>query len=69
MPEEIVARILRLPGYGIAEWALDEGARALTLSIRQTAEEPYYVCGGCGISVREIHNWTERRLGDLPWGT
>ena len=69
MPEEIVARILRLPGYGIAGWALDEGANTLTLSIRQTAEEPYYVCGGCGISVREIHSWTERRLRDLPWGT
>jgi len=23
---------------------------------RQTAEDPYYVCGGCGISVREIHS-------------
>jgi len=37
--------------------------------IRQTAGEPYYVCGGCGISVREIHSWTERRIRDLPWGT
>jgi transposase len=27
------------------------------------------MCGGCGISVREIHSWTERRLRDLPWGT
>ena len=31
--------------------------------------EPYYICGGCGISVREIHSWTERRIRDLPWGT
>src|ERR1700757_3505504 len=69
MPEEIVSRILRLPGYGIAGWELDEGAHTLTLSIRQTAEEPYYVCGGCGVSVRQIHSWTERRLRDLPWGT
>ena len=69
MPEEIVARILRLPGYGIAGWEIDDGANTLTLSIRQTAQEPYYVCGGCGISVREIHSWTERRLRDLPWGT
>jgi transposase len=69
MPEEIVSRILRLPGYGVVGWELDEDANTLTLSIRQTAAEPYYVCGGCGISVREIHSWTERRLRDLPWGT
>ncbi len=69
MPEEIVSRILRLPGYGVAGWETDEAANTLTLSIRQTAREAYYVCGGCGISVREIHSWTERRLRDLPWGT
>jgi len=69
MPEEIVSRILRLPGYGIYAWETDEAANTLTLSIRQTAREPDYVCGGCGISVREIHSWTERRLRDLPWGT
>src|SRR6266566_2940571 len=51
MPEEIVTRVLCLPGYGIY------------------AGEAYYVCGGCGISVREIHSWTERRIRDLPWGT
>jgi len=69
MPEEMVARILRLPGYGLYGWDTDEVANTLTLAIRQTAAEPYYVCGGCGISVREIHSWTERRLRDLPWGT
>src|SRR5262249_817252 len=69
MPEEIVARILRLPGYGVAGWEADEAANTLALAIRQTGEEPYYVWGGCGISVREIHSWTERRLRDLPWGT
>ncbi len=69
MPEEIVSRILRLPGYGIYAWQADEAANTLTLAIRQTAEEPYYVCGGCGISVREVHSWTERRIRDLPWGT
>src|SRR5262249_5883089 len=69
MPEEIVTRILRLPGYGAYRWDVDDGAHTLTLWIRQTAEEPYYVCGGCGISVRGIHSWTERRLRDLPWGT
>jgi len=69
MPEEIVTRILRLPGYGIYAWDADEATNTLTLSIRQTAEEPYYVCGGCGSPVREIHSWTERRLRDLPWST
>src|SRR5713226_4613334 len=69
MPEKIVSRILRLPGYGIYAWDTDEAANTLTLSIRQTAGEPSYVCGGCGSSVREIHSWTERRIRDLPWGT
>jgi hypothetical protein len=45
MPEEIVSRILRLPGYGISGWELDEATNTLTLSIRQTAAEPYCVCG------------------------
>jgi hypothetical protein len=53
MPEEIESRILRLPGYGIYGWETDEVANTLILSIRQTAGEPSYVCGRCGISVRE----------------
>ncbi len=69
MPEEIVSRILRLPGYGVYAWEAEEGSGTLTLRIRQTAPEPYYVCGGCGISVRDVHSWTERRVRDLPWGT
>ena len=71
MPEEIVSRILRLPGYGVYAWATDDATSTLTLSIRQTAREPYYVCGGCGIGIsgRAIHSWTERQLRDLPWGT
>ena len=69
MPEEIVTRVLCLPGYGIYAAEADEAANTLTLWIRQTAGEPYYVCGGCGISVREIHSWTERRIRDLPWGS
>jgi transposase len=69
MPEEIVTRLLRLPGYGVYGWEADEATSTLTLAIRQTADEPYYVCGGCGISVRDVHSWTERRLRDLPWGT
>ena len=51
MPEEIVTRILRVPGYGVYAWAADEATSTLTLSIRQTAREPYYVCGGCGIVI------------------
>jgi transposase len=69
MLEESVTRILRLPGYGIYAWDANEAANTLTLWIRQTAAEPYYVCGGCGISVREVHSWSERRLRDLPWAT
>src|SRR5712691_1291476 len=69
MPEEIVARILRLPGYGVYAWDADEAANTLTLSIRPTGRAPAYICGGCGISRQEIHSWTERRVRDLPWGT
>jgi transposase len=69
MPETIVTRILRLPGYGVYAWDAEATTGTLTLWVRQTAREPFYVCGGCGISVRDIHSWTERRLRDLPWGT
>jgi transposase len=69
MPEEIVARILRLPGYGVYAWDADEGANTLTLAIRPTGRAPAYICGGCGIARQEIHSWTERRIRDLPWGT
>jgi transposase len=69
MPEEIVARILRLPGYGVYAWDTDEAANTLTLSIRQTGLAPAYICGGCGISRHEVHSGTERRVRDLPWGT
>lgn len=61
MPEEMVSRILRLPGYGVYAWEAEELTGTLTLWIWQTAPEPYYVCGGCGISVRDVHSWTERR--------
>jgi transposase len=68
MPEAIVSRILRLPGYGVYACDADETAGTLWLWVRQTTPEPYYVCGGCGISVRDVHSWTERRVRDLPWG-
>ncbi len=32
-------------------------------SIRQTAREPYYDCGGCGISVHEVHSGWSGQLG------
>jgi len=68
MPEEIVTRILGLSGYGVSAWETDEATSTLRLAIRQTAAVPYYVCSGCGISVRELHSWTERHFRDLPWG-
>jgi len=68
MPEEIISRILRLPGYGVYAWEAEDSASILTLWIRQTAQEASYVCSGCGISVRDVHSWTERRVRDLPWG-
>jgi len=69
MPEEIVARILRLPGYGVYAWEVDESVNTLTLAIRQTAAVPAYRCGMCGVGCHAIQSWTERRIRDLPWGT
>jgi len=54
MPETIVTRILRLPGYGVYAWDAEATTGTLTLWVRQTAREPFYVCGGCGISVRDV---------------
>ena len=68
MPEEIVARILRLPGYGVYAWEAEDATSILRLWVRQTGE-PAYLCGGCGRAEREVHSWTERRVRDLPWGT
>jgi hypothetical protein len=39
MPEEIVTRILRLPGYGVYAWEADEATDTLILAIWQTARE------------------------------
>src|SRR5262245_11363841 len=69
MPEEIGTRILRLPGYGSYQWEADDAVNTLTLWMRQTAREPYYICGGCGISRRESHGWPVRRLRGLRLGT
>jgi len=69
MPEAIVTRLLRLAGYAVYAHEFDETTSRLTLWVRQAAAEPYYACGGCGISVRDVHSWSERRVRDLPWGT
>jgi len=54
MPEEIVSRMLRLPGSaGISGWDTDEAAHTLTLTIRQTAGEPYDVWGGRDLAARD----------------
>ena len=69
MPEAIVTRLLRLAGYETYAHEVDEPTSRLTLWVRQVADEPFYVCGGCGISIRDVHSWRERRVRDLPWGT
>jgi transposase len=69
MPEEIVSRILRLPGYRVYASETEDATSILRLWIRPTAPEPAYVCGGCGQAGRDVHSWTERRVRDLPWGT
>lgn len=69
MPEEIVGRILRLPGYGTYRWEFDEAASTVTLWVRQVGSDPSYTCSGCGIGVRYFRSVRERRVRDLPWGT
>ena len=69
MPEAIVTRVLRLAGYEVAASEMEETTNTLTLWVRPAGREPYYACGGCGISIRDVHSSTERRLRDLPWGT
>lgn len=68
MPEPIVHRILQLPGYEVFRAEFDEVKGAVTLWLRQTAREPYYICAGCGIGTRDLHSVSERRVRDLPWG-
>lgn len=68
MPEEIVGRILRLPGYGAYQTAFDEMTSTATLWIRQVSKQPSYTCSGCGIGVEQTHDCDERRVRDLPWG-
>jgi transposase len=69
MPEEIVGRILRLPGYGAYRSEFEEAASRLTIWVRQVGADPFYTCSGCGIGVRGFHSVRERPVRDLPWGT
>jgi transposase len=69
MPDEIVGRILALPGYGVWQWELDEEGSQLRLWVRQNGRDPSYTCCGCGIECRSVHDARERRIRDLPWGT
>jgi len=68
VPEDIVGRILRLPGYGVYEAVFDEEKSTVTLRVRQVGSAPRYTCGGCGIDVGDVHDLSERRVRDLPWG-
>lgn len=69
MPEESLSQILRLPGYVVWRWELDEEASQLRLWIRQNGCEPSYTCSGCGIERQTVHDEWERWIRDLPWGT
>src|SRR2546426_6657602 len=69
MPEEIVSRVLRLPGYRVYAAEPEDATSILRLWIRPTTPEPAYVCGGCGQGGRDVHSWSERQGRDLPWGT
>jgi transposase len=68
VPEDIVGRILRLPGYGVFRSEFDEVTSTALLYVRQVAAGPLYTCGGCGIEVGDVHDVRERWVRDLSWG-
>ncbi len=68
MPEEIVSRILRLPGYRARAVTFDEGAAELTIWIKQISDRSY-TCSGCAVEREDVHDVRDRRIRDLPWGT
>jgi hypothetical protein len=41
MPEAIVTRILRLPGYRVYQYVFDEAAQTGTCWVRPTAPHPH----------------------------
>lgn len=69
MPEDIVRRILRLPGWKVLRQHFEEEASTVTLWVRKIGSSPAHVCGGCGVGKRRVHSVRERRVRDLPWGT
>ena len=69
MPEAIVTRILRLPGYGVYRQVFDEARDTVPCWVRPTGPAPYYWCPTCGISTRATAgDPTERQVRDLLWG-
>ncbi len=69
MPEDILGRVLWLPGYGVYASHFNETTSTVTAWMRQTARTPFYTCGGCGVGTKATRDWTERTVRDLPWGT
>jgi hypothetical protein len=61
VPDDIVDRVVRLPGYGVYRAVFDEETFAATLWVRQRVSEPFFTCNGCGVGVREAHDSRERR--------
>lgn len=68
MPEDILGRVLHLPGYGVYGRHFDEGNSTVTVWVRQTANTPFYTCSGCGVGTKVTRDWSERTVRDLPWG-
>jgi len=68
MPEEIIRRVLRLTGYEVAKARFESKKLRVTLWLTQTARDPYHLCGRCGIGSRRVHDRSQRRVRDLPWG-
>ena len=56
MPEEIIRRVLRLRGYDVRGARFEPEASAVTLTVQQTARDPFYTCGKCNIGVRKVHS-------------
>ena len=49
MPEDIVGRIVRLPGYGTYQHEFDEERSEPSVWVRQVGTAPSFTCGGCGV--------------------
>lgn len=67
-PEAVLGRILHLLGYVAYGCEFEESKGRLILRVRQDGRDPFRVCSGCGISVKETVDYRERRVRDLPWG-